>query len=144
MTSATGLWHRNAIVIQDGTEEINSVFGIPANDAPAGDLGPLGPEPNGPGATERDAEWQLSEELRITSTAPGPLQWVAGYFYQDLHSQFNQYLISPQAGPAIPSLDVPCFPAPGHYPERVLWRCIANGVLHCAEAVSSIEQSEAT
>jgi len=101
VTSATGLWHRNAI--QDGTEEINSVFGIPANDAPAGGLGPLGPEPNGPGATERDAEWQLSKELRITSTAPGPLQWVAGYFYQDLHSQFNQYLISPQAGLVIGS-----------------------------------------
>ena len=41
---------------------------------------PLGPEPNGPGATEQDTEWQLSKELRLTSTAPGPLQWVAGYF----------------------------------------------------------------
>ncbi len=29
------------------------------------------------------------------------MQWVAGYFYQDLHSQFNQYLISPQAGPIV-------------------------------------------
>ena len=61
----------------------------------------MGPEPNGPGATEQDTEWQLSEELRLTSTAPGPLQWVAGYFYQDLHSQFNQYLISPEAGPIV-------------------------------------------
>lgn len=103
VTSATGLWHRNALVIQEGTEEINSVFGIPANDPSAGGLGPLGPEPNGPGATEQDAEWQFSEELRVTSTAPGPLQWVAGYFYQDLHSQFNQYLISPQAAPIVGS-----------------------------------------
>ena len=103
VTSATGLWHRNALVIQDATEEVNSVFGIPANEASAGGLGPLGPEPNGPGATEQDAEWQLSEEFRLTSTAPGPLQWVAGYFYQDLHSQFNQYLISPQAGPIVGS-----------------------------------------
>jgi outer membrane receptor protein involved in Fe transport len=31
------------------------------------------------------------------------LQWVAGYFYQDLHSQFNQYLISPQAAPVVGS-----------------------------------------
>ena len=103
LTSATGLWHRNALVITDGTEGVNSVFGIPAYNASAGGLGPLGPEPNGPGATEQDAEWQLSEELRLTSTAPGPLQWVAGYFYQDLHSQFNQYLISPEAAPVVGS-----------------------------------------
>jgi outer membrane receptor protein involved in Fe transport len=103
LTSATGLWHRNAIIIQDGTEEVNSVYGIPANDPSKGGLGPLGPEPNGPGATEQDAEWQLSEELRIASTAPGPLQWVGGYFYQDLHSQFNQYVISPQAAPVVGS-----------------------------------------
>ena len=101
LTSATGLWHRNAYVIQDATEGVNSVFGIPAYNASARGLGPTGPEPNGPGATEQDAEWQLSEELRITSTAPGPLQWVAGYFYQDLHSQFNQYVISPEAGPVV-------------------------------------------
>jgi len=103
LTSATGLWHRNALVVQDGTEEINSVFGIAANSPSAGGLGPTGPEPNGPGATEQDAEWQLSEELRLTSSAPGPLQWVAGYFYQDLHSQFNQYIISPQAAPVVGS-----------------------------------------
>jgi len=103
VTSATGLWHRNAIVIQDATEEINSVFGIPANNPAAGGLGPLGPEPNGPGATEQDAEWQLSEEFRVASTGSGPLHWVGGFFYQDLHSQFNQYLISPQAAPIVGS-----------------------------------------
>jgi len=103
LTSATGLWHRNAIVVADATEGVNSVFGIPPYNASAGGLGPLGPEPNGPGATEQDTEWQLSEEFRITSTSPGPWQWVAGYFYQDLHSQFNQYLISPEAGPVLGS-----------------------------------------
>jgi iron complex outermembrane recepter protein len=103
LTSATGLWHRNEISVQDGTEEVNAVFGIAANDPAAGGLGPVGPEPNGPGATEQDAEWQLSEELRIASTDQGPLQWVGGYFYQDLHSQFNQYVISPQAGPVVGS-----------------------------------------
>src|SRR5262249_45937867 len=103
LTSATGLWHRNALVIQEGSEQIDSVFGIPTYDPAAGGLGPLGPEPNGPGATEQDTERQLSEEFRITSTAAGPLQWVAGYFYQDLHSAFNQYLISPQAGPVVGS-----------------------------------------
>jgi len=101
LTSATGYWHRNAIITTDSTEGVNSVFGIPPYDAASGGLGPLGPEPNGPGATEQDAEWQLSEELRLTSTSPGPWQWVAGYFYEDLHSQFNQYLISPEAAPVV-------------------------------------------
>jgi outer membrane receptor protein involved in Fe transport len=101
VTSATGLWHRNALIVQDSTEEINSVFGILPYNAAQGGLGPSGPEPNGPGATEQDAEWQLSQELRLTSNSSGPLQWVAGYFYQDLHSQFNQYIISPQAGPVV-------------------------------------------
>jgi outer membrane receptor protein involved in Fe transport len=103
LTSATGLWHRNALEVTDSTEGVNSVFGIPPYNAAAGGLGPLGPEPNGPGATEQDAEWQLSQELRLTSTGTGPWQWVAGYFYEDLHSQFNQYLISPEAGPIVGS-----------------------------------------
>jgi len=90
LTSATGLWHRNAIVVADATEGVNSVFGIPPYNASAGGLGPLGPEPNGPGATEQDTEWQLSEEFRITSTSPGPWQWVAGYFYRICILQFNQ------------------------------------------------------
>lgn len=103
LTSATGLWHRNAILVADATEGVNSVFGIPPYNAADGGLGPVGPEPNGPGATEQDAEWQLSTELRLTSTAPGPWQWVLGYFYEDLHSQFNQYLISPEAAPVVGS-----------------------------------------
>ena len=103
LTSATGFWHRNAVVAEDGTEEVASVFGIPAYSAAAGGLGPAGPEPNGPGATERDWERQLTEEFRLTSTAPGPFQWLAGYFYQDLHSQFDESLVSPEAAPIIGS-----------------------------------------
>lgn len=101
ITSSTGLWHSNQLISQDATEEINSVFGIPAYDASAGGLGPTGPGYNGPGASEQDTPRQLSEELRATSTAPGPVQWVAGYFYQDLYSQFNQYIVSPEAAPVI-------------------------------------------
>jgi len=101
VTSATGFWHSNQLIRQDATEEINSVFGIPANDASAGGLGPTGPGYSGPGASEQDTPRQLSEEFRLTSTAPGALQWVAGYFYQDLYSQFNQYIVSPEAAPVI-------------------------------------------
>lgn len=103
LTSATGFWHRNALTSEDGTEEVAAVFGIPAYDAATGGLGPAGPEPNGPAATEQDSERQLSEEFRITSTRPGPFQWIAGYFYQDLHSLYDEFLISPQAAPIIGS-----------------------------------------
>lgn len=101
ITSSTGFWHSNQLISQDATEEINSVFGVRAYDAAAGGLGPTGPGYNGPGASEQDTPRQLSEEFRLTSTAPGPVQWVAGYFYQDLYSQFNQYILSPEAAPVI-------------------------------------------
>jgi iron complex outermembrane receptor protein len=103
VTSASGFWHRNTTISEDGTEQVASVFGIPAYSAAAGGLGPAGPEPNGPGATERDWERQLSEEFRLTSAGSGPFQWIAGYFYQDLHSQFDESLISPEAAPIIGS-----------------------------------------
>jgi iron complex outermembrane recepter protein len=60
-------------------------------------IGPSSPAPNGPGAVEKDFTRQLSEELRLTSTAPGPLQWLVGYFYQDLYSEWDEWVLAPQA-----------------------------------------------
>jgi iron complex outermembrane recepter protein len=101
LTSATGFWHRNAVISEDGTEEVASVFPISAYSATGGGLGPTGPEHNGPGATEQDWERQLSEEFRITSSGSGPFQWIAGYFYQDLYSEYDESVISPQGAPVI-------------------------------------------
>jgi len=103
VTSATALWGRNTLISQDATEENEAAFGFPQYDYgfdAAGDplgVGPTGPAPNGPSVTEKDYTRQFSEELRLTSTAPGPLQWIVGLFYQDLYSEWDEWAIAPQA-----------------------------------------------
>lgn len=97
LTSATADWNRDSLVSQDGSEENASALspGAPY-DAAAGGIGPTGPNPYGPGVTERDYTQQFSEELRLTSTGSGPLQWIAGYFYQDLSSNWSMYSLAPE------------------------------------------------
>jgi iron complex outermembrane recepter protein len=100
ITSATAFWNRNTLVSQDSTEENAAAVGIPVYDAPGG-IGPTGPEPNGPATTEKDFTRQISEELRVTSTGSGPFQWILGYFYQDLYSEWDSSTIAPQATPIL-------------------------------------------
>jgi len=100
LTSATADWNRNTLVSQDSTEENASATGIPVYDPPGG-IGPSGPAPNGPAVTEKDFTRQISEELRLTSTGTGPFQWILGYFYQDLYSEWDEWAISPQAAPIL-------------------------------------------
>lgn len=112
VTSATGFWHRNLIALQDDTEQMDSVFGIPAYDAAAGGIGP-NYSSKGPGIAEQDGSRQLSEEFRAASTSSGRLQWVVGYFYQDLHSDVDLSALAPQATPILggPYLYVASIPA---------------------------------
>jgi iron complex outermembrane recepter protein len=112
VTSATGSWSRNLLISQDGTEEnaaalsgaagpgslLQYDYGISPTGVPLG-IGPSSPAPNGPGATEKDFTRQFSEELRLTSTGTGPLQWLVGYFYQDLYSEWDEWVLAPQATP---------------------------------------------
>ena len=105
LTSATGLWHRNSIHTEDSTEEIASAIGIPVYDVAAGGIGPNA-SPFGEGIANQDYTRQLSEEFRLASNAPvhlplGELQWLLGYFYQDLYSETDQLLTAPEAGPVI-------------------------------------------
>ena len=100
VTSATGDWNRNTLVSQDSTEENGAAIGIPVYDPPGG-IGPSGPAPNGPAVTEKDFTRQFSEELRFTSTGTGPFQWILGYFYQDLYSEWDEWAIAPQATPIL-------------------------------------------
>ena len=102
ITSATSDWQRNTLVSQDSTEENEAAFGFPQYDfstGPSPGIGPSGPAPNGPAVTEKDFTRQFSEELRLTSTAPGPFQWILGYFYQDLYSEWDEWALAPQATP---------------------------------------------
>lgn len=108
VTSETAFWHRNLRIFEDGSEQIASAVGIPVYDSAAGGLGPATPGPNGPGTEEQDATSQLSEELRFASTTPvllpdipGHFDWIGGYFYQDLHAQFNELGLSPEATPIL-------------------------------------------
>jgi len=96
LTSATGFWQRNFLTLQDSTEQIASGVAIPVYDASGGGLGP-NYSTAGPGALERAYTRQLSEEFRITSTKAGPLQWVAGYFYQHLFSRDEFSILAPEA-----------------------------------------------
>ncbi|MGA7539239.1 MAG: TonB-dependent receptor [Steroidobacteraceae bacterium] len=108
LTSITGLWSNHSLISQDGTEENSSSTALGSGDpttppAPydtsAGGLGPTGPGPFGPGVEERDYTRQVSEELRVASTGSAPLQWLAGYYYQDLLSDWDMWSVNPQAGP---------------------------------------------
>lgn len=108
LTSITGLWTNNSLISQDGTEENSSSTALgpsdptatpPPYDTSAGGIGPTGPGPFGPGVEERDYTRQASEELRVASTGGGPLQWLAGYYYQDLQSEWSMWSVNPQAGP---------------------------------------------
>jgi iron complex outermembrane receptor protein len=110
ITSATADWNRNTLVSQDSTEENNDAFGFPQyafGCGPAGcateplGIGPSGPAPNGPSVTEKDFTRQFSEELRLTSSGTGPFQWIVGYFYQDLYSEWDEWAIAPQAAPIL-------------------------------------------
>jgi iron complex outermembrane recepter protein len=105
LTSITALWSNHSLTSQDGTEENDGSAGLGSSteafpyDTSAGGLGPTGPGPFGPAVEERDYTRQFSEELRVASTGSGPLQWLAGYYYQDLQSDWDMWSINPQAGP---------------------------------------------
>ena len=96
VTSATGFWHRNFLDMQDETEQVDSAIGIPVYSPAAGGVGP-NYSVDGPGMLEQDYSRQVSEEFRLTSTAPGPIQWVIGYFYQDEFSGISTSVIAPEA-----------------------------------------------
>ena len=95
MTSATGFWHRNFVGLQDATEMVDGAIGIPVYDPAAGGVGPS-VSSRGSSTLEQDYSRQISDEFRLNSTAPGPFQWVAGYFYQDLYSEDDISSISSQ------------------------------------------------
>ena len=90
LTSATSYWGRLGVQAQDASESIYAANG--------------GNTPFVPVAYyERDPSRQLGQELRLTSHDVRGLHWVAGVFYSDLHSVWNEIGASPlNATPAIP------------------------------------------
>jgi iron complex outermembrane receptor protein len=76
LTSATAYWQRELHQTQDASESASFANGIyPYVELPY---------------TENDPSQQFSQELRLSSHGDGRLRWVAGAFYSDLHSLWQE------------------------------------------------------
>ncbi|MDB6083161.1 MAG: TonB-dependent receptor [Gammaproteobacteria bacterium] len=90
LTSATAYWSRLGVQTQDASESIYW-----------SNHGGTSLVPNV--YTERDPSHQFSQEIRLTSHDTGALHWVAGAFYSELHSVWNEIGLSPlNVTPAVP------------------------------------------
>jgi iron complex outermembrane recepter protein len=75
LTSATSYWQRESVQSQDTTEGLQNVFNLTQF------------IPNT--FYEYDPSSQFAEELRLVSAGSGPLQWVTGLFFTNLHSGYR-------------------------------------------------------
>jgi iron complex outermembrane recepter protein len=103
LTAATGYFDRYGVQIQDASASIywsNKAPVPPASSGPPFEAG----TPFVPVAyAERDPSHQFSQEIRLVSHDGGPWHWVAGAFYSDLHSVWNEVGQSPLAAtPDVP------------------------------------------
>ena len=90
LTSATAYFDRLGLQTQDSSESIywTNQGGTPFVPIPY---------------SERDPSRQFSQELRLTSHDAGGLHWVAGAFYSDLHSVWQELSSSPlNVTPTVP------------------------------------------
>ncbi|HEY4039132.1 MAG TPA: TonB-dependent receptor [Burkholderiaceae bacterium] len=89
LTSASAFYSRTENQEQDDAEALYSFF--PLFVIPAKFLPIL--------FNETDTTQQLSEELRLTSSSNGPLQWIVGGFYSRFESTFWEYSAAPTIAP---------------------------------------------
>jgi outer membrane receptor protein involved in Fe transport len=100
LTSATSYFSRLGVQTQDASESLYYSNRVPGSIP--GTFTPGAPFVLAP-YTERDPSHQFSQEIRLTSHDSGGLHWVAGAFYSELHSVWNEIGQSPQnATPAVP------------------------------------------
>lgn len=108
LTSATSYWERTESQTQDASESGTWTvqYGL------AQSAGPLVPPGGGVATfptyvqmpyTEADLSQQLSQEIRLTSASGGRAQWVAGAFFSNMHSSWNES----SANPAYSTLSTP-------------------------------------
>jgi len=90
LTSATSFWDREVLQSTDSTEALQNINNLTQN-------------VNGVNVAnfiqnlyvEVDPTRQFSEELRLTSNSTGPLEWVGGLYFADLHSGYITYNQAP-------------------------------------------------
>jgi outer membrane receptor protein involved in Fe transport len=90
LTSATSFWSREVLQSTDSTEALQNINNLThlVNGANVADyIQNL--------YVEVDPTRQFSEELRLTSSGTGPLQWVSGLYFADLHSGYKTYNQAP-------------------------------------------------
>jgi iron complex outermembrane recepter protein len=91
IVSSLGVLDRSTTRTTDTSEEFSFLFGAPLFPAKIQDW-----------HTSR----QLTEETRIASTSKGPLQWLAGLFFQDLSDSLTLLSDVPQYAPLFGTSDV--------------------------------------
>ena len=100
ITSVSGYWNRHQKQLQDGTEQVQSLFGTPSFDPALGGIGPAQ-------LFEQNDTHQYSTELRAASTGTGRLTWLVGAFYSQYYTQFNLGVASaPDAAALLGSSDL--------------------------------------
>lgn len=87
LTSATSYWRRAERQTQDDSEALEAYLGYLFG-SQVQVFVPIG-------FTEEDDSNQLSEELRLSSSGTGALQWVGGLFYSKLESIFDDTNANP-------------------------------------------------
>ena len=88
LTSATSKWNRHDEQVQDISETIQSLLGLPSFYPPEG--------AGGGSQFETDFSEQASEEIRLASNGSGPFQWIGGVFFSNFNS--NTTSLSNYAG----------------------------------------------
>ena len=88
LTSATAKWNRHDEQVQDISETIQSLFGLPSFYPPEG--------VGGGSQFETDFSEQASEEIRLASNGSGRFQWIGGLFFSNFNS--NTTSLSNYAG----------------------------------------------
>ncbi|MGC2029833.1 MAG: TonB-dependent receptor [Steroidobacteraceae bacterium] len=88
LTSVTGYWTRHIRQQQDATEQFVTYVPFPAFNIADGGPGPSY-------ATEVDELHQVSQEVRIASTAHSRFDWLAGLYYSDYHDNFTTWSAPP-------------------------------------------------
>jgi iron complex outermembrane receptor protein len=115
LTSTTSYWSRNQQNAQDASEEWQWLFSKPQAILPfytsQGGIGPTDPTP-----IEIDTTHQTSEEVRLSSSANSPFQWLVGYFYSDFYSQAYDAFTIPGALPVFGTANI--YTAP--YVEKII------------------------
>ena len=86
LTSATSYWKREVFQSTDSTEALQNINNV--THLVNGSYVPYFIQNL---YSETDPTTQFSEELRLTSTGSGPLSWVGGLYFANLHSGYITY-----------------------------------------------------